>query len=290
MKVSRPKKVVTLAETQSEPTGWSGLWNKYGNTIATAVLLAAAIFMFFKWRQNAADRARNELAATLQTAQSQVDGLRAGRFAATGSSSADTLKAIQQSQTQASSAIEQLIGNADAGASIRAQAFVLRGDLYWYLANLPPLAGSDSEASLRLPESADTLLTKASESYQQVLKDPTFADQHQQINAAHLGLASIAENKGDWDTAGKELQAVINDPNAVSVLAVAAKVQLAGLPELKQPVYIAPPTGIAVASTQPAATMPALMGPFLPTTLPTTMPALPSTMPSLMMPTTKPVH
>jgi hypothetical protein len=267
MKVSRPKKVVSLAETQAEPTGWSGFLNKYGNSIATSVLIAAAIILFFRWRTASAEKAHNELANTLQIAQSQVDGLRSGRFAATGGSSADAMKALQQSQTQATSAIEQLIGNTDAGPQVRAQAFVLRGDMYWYLANLPPLAGSESEASLRLPESPDTLLTKSAESYQQVLKDQTFADQHQQINAAHMGLAAIAENKGDWDTAKKEFDAVINDPNAVPVLADAAKAQLAGLTELKTPVYIAPPSGIA--ATQPVAAVPApMMGPFLPTTMP----------------------
>jgi hypothetical protein len=280
MKVSRPRKVVTLAETQAEPTGWSGFLNKYGNSIATAVLVASAVFLFIRWRQNSAMKAHNEIAAQLQTAQSQVESLHAGRFAAPGASSADIIKAIQQSQTQSTSAIESLIGNSDADAQLRAQAFVLRGDMYWYLANLPPLAGSDSEASLRLPDSSDTLLTKSAESYQQVLKDPAFADQHQQINAAHLGLAAIAENKGDWDTAKKEFEAVANDPNAVPVLADQAKAQASAIAELKNPIYIAPPSGIA--TTAPAPALPVPLGPPLPTTWPTTVPSL--------LPTARPVH
>jgi hypothetical protein len=282
MKVSRPKKVVSLAETQIEPTGWSGFLNKYGNSLATGVLIASAVFLFIRWRANSAERARMEVSELLQTAQSQVEILHSGRFAASAKP-VDMLKSIQQTQTQATSAIERLIGNADADVQVRAQAYVLRGDMYWYLANLPPLPGSSSDPSLQLPESSDSLLTKAGESYQQVLRESAFADQHQQINAAHLGLAAIAENKSDWDKATKEFQAVIDDPNAVAVLAEAAKIELAMMARVKQQVYVAPPSGTP--TTQAVSGLATPLGPMLP---------MPSTMPTIavpaMTPTTKPAH
>jgi hypothetical protein len=132
------------------------------------------------------------------------------------------------------------------------------------------MPGSESEPSLRLSESTDTLLNKATDSYQQILRDPAFANEHEQINIAHLGLSAIAENRGDWAAAQKELETVRDDPSAVKVLADAAKVQLEVLDKLKQPLYVVPPSGVAI--TQPT-TMP--FGPFLtpgaatkPTTLP----------------------
>jgi hypothetical protein len=278
MKPSRPKKSVTLSDVSANAEGWSGFLSRHLNTLSTVILLILAGVMFVRWRMKVAENAKILIATDLSNAQTQVGKLRNGQFPQAGSP-ADLIKAIQETETQASGGLSNVINSSDADEQMKAEAFVLRGDMYWYLANLPPLPGSDSEPTLRLTESTDTLLGKATDSYQQVIA--TFPNQHEQIDTAHLGLAAIAENRGDWTTAEKELKSVVDDTNAIAVLAQQARFQLLELPTLKQPVYVVPPSGIA--TSQPSTTMPTTepaktltFGPFLPagaTTQPTTVPA-----------------
>jgi hypothetical protein len=277
MKPSRPKKSVTLSDVTVNAEGWSGFFSRHLNTISTVILLILAGVMFVRWRMKVAENAKILIATDLSNAQIQVGKLRNGQFPQT--QSADLIKAIREAETQASGGLSNVINSSDADEQMKAEAFVLRGDMYWYLANLPPLPGSDSEASLRLTETTDALLGKATDSYQQVIA--TFPNQHEQIDTAHLGLAAIAENRGDWAAAEKELKSVVDDTNAIAVLAQQAKFQLLELPTLKQPVYVVPPSGIATSqpSTMPASTQPEKtlnFGPFLPTgapSQPTTAPA-----------------
>ena len=189
-------------------------------------------------------------------------------------SPADWIKYIQTQETGADAAISNLLNSSDATATTRARAFVFRGDLYWNLANLPQLPGAETEANLRLPQSSDALLQKSFDAYSEVTKNPTYADQHEILDDAHLGLAAIAENRGDWKTAESEFNAVVNDPNSISVLVDQAKIGLLELPLLQKKLYVAPPSGIGPA-TMPVDT--GLLGPIGP---------MPST---LQLPTTTPV-
>jgi len=276
MKPSRPTKAVKLSEVSAESDGWAGFLSRHLNTISTVILLIVAGVMLVRWRMKVAENAKMLIGADLSNAQTQIGKLRGGQFPQT-QSPADLIKAIQQTENQASAGLSSVINSTDADETMRAEAFVLRGDMYWYLANLPPLPGSGSEPSLRLAESTETLLGKATDSYQQVLA--AFPNQHEQIDTAHLGLAAIAENRGAWDSASKELNDVINDPDAEAVLVTQAKIQLEALTTLKQPVYVVPPTGTATS---------------LPTTMPEKNPQsgsfLPpgSTIPSATRPTTSP--
>ncbi len=145
--------------------------------------------------------------------------------------------------------------------------------MYWYLANLPQMPGSDTEATLRLSESNDVLLQKSTDSYQQVIKDPALANQSESINQAHLGLEAIAENHRDWTAAQKELHAVIDDSNSVPVLVDLAKTKLDALPALEQPVYVLPPSGVATSQPATAPTVSLPFGPALPSTKLTTKPS-----------------
>jgi hypothetical protein len=84
-----------------------------------------------------------------------------------------------------------------------------------------------------------------------VIKNSTYADQHEELAGAHLGLAAIAENRNDWTTAQTELTIVQNDPNALTVLVDLAKLQLAEIPSLQKKLYVAPPTGIGPVALSP---------------------------------------
>lgn len=269
---ARPKKVVSLADTSIETDGWLGFLKRNLNTMSTVALLILAGVMLVRWRMRSAENARILVGNDLASAQAQVGSLRNGFL---DKRPADQIKAINEAQTQASASIDNVINSSDATERMKADAYLLRGDMYWYLANLPPLPGSESEPSLRLSDSSDLLLQKSSDSYQQVVKDPALANEHEAIDSAHLGLAAIAENRGNWDEARKELQAVKEDPNAVKVLAEQAGDQLDSLSSLQHPLYVAPPNGVT--SNQPTSGPVLPFGPELPNGF-----QLPSTMPSTM--------
>jgi hypothetical protein len=283
MKPSRPTKAVNLSNVSANTDGWSGFFARHLNTISTVILLILAGVMLVRWRMKVTENAKILIGADLSNAQTLVGKLHSGFLQG---QPADIIKTIQQTENQASAGLSNVINSTDADERMRAEAFVLRGDMYWYLANLPPLPGSESEPTLRLTESAATLLGKASDSYQQVLS--AFPNQHEQVDTAHLGLAAIAENRGDWELAAKEFNPVINDPNAVDVLAEEAHRQLDLIHLIKQPVYVVPPSGIA--TSQPT------FGPFLPpgatsqaATQPTTSPADAFNSILKNLPTTQPV-
>jgi hypothetical protein len=302
MKASRPTKVITNASAP-QSAGWMGILRRQANNILTALLVVAAIAMLIRWRIQSSANAKIAIANELSTAQLQVQQL-AGSLRSTAPA-ADLQKTINQHQNAANQAISSVLNSSDADGKLRAQALIARGDMYWDLANIPTAQG------VQLSESSSAYLQKAWEAYQEVLKNSTYADQHESLSIAHLGLAAIAENRAasgsnpaDWATAKQEFEAVANDPNALEVLAVAAKNQLAMIPDLQTtkyylaPVVETPPALPATTqATTQASTMPTVllpMGPPMPAHLPTTLPKVPGTMPTLttgrshMTPTTAP--
>lgn len=244
---------------------------KYGNAAAMVLLLCAAVYFIVQWRMNAAAQSRMAIATQLSTAQAAVQSLRSPNMLR---QSPQEIAAFRdQVSAKATDAISSVL-TTSTDAAQRAGALVARGDLNWQLANLPPLPGATTQPALRPTDKPSIMLDKAEASYKQVLSDSTFADQHEAIAAAHLGLAAIAENRNDWDSAKKNYQAVIKsqpDSPAASV----ARLQLAAVAGLEKPIPL-------VATTEPVATIGPVFHPMPPTTMPTKRAAA--------MPTTRPAH
>jgi hypothetical protein len=293
MKASRPSKIITNA-APPEDHGWLGVLRRQANNILTVLLVIAAIAMLIKWRMRTAEAAKMTVNAQLLSAQSRVEQVRDAIFTDfQGDPSADPprkprvpseeLKTLNLLLSEANSAISNVLNSSDADARMRAGAFIARGDLYWYLANLPPLPGSATQPSLQLGEPADIMLQKSSDAYQEVLKNSTYADQHDAIATAHMGLAAIAENKRDWTAARQEFDAVVNDSKAQKVLQTAAKAQIDQLPDLqKSQAYLASAEGTPAAKAQQDAALQSIDA-FKATTQASTAPStMPSTMPATM--------
>jgi hypothetical protein len=284
MNAPRKKQVVALPDSH-EFSGWIGLIKKHANTALTVLLLIAAVAMFIRWRMKSAEMARQSIGTELSNARTYVRQLLPAEMPVYRNGmlmpSADVLRAIQDIQNKANASISNVLGSSDADTAMRAQALELRGDLYWELANLPPVPGSTTQPGLTLTDSSDALLQKAWDAYQEVIKNSTYADQHEQLDGSHLGLAAIAENRNDWAAAKKELETVRDDSNALPVLAEEAKMQLFALPELQKKMYIPPPSGIAQTTVTPA-------GPPAPSLPPSTQFTLPSVIRSVPPATTKP--
>jgi hypothetical protein len=286
MNAPRRKQVVALPDAH-ELGGFGGLVKKHVNNALTVLLVIAAIAMFVRWRMRSAEIAKLTVANELVNARSQIDQLRQIQLAFMPP--LDLIHNVQSIESTANAAISNVLNSSDADAHLRASALVLRGDLYWDLANLPPLPGSTTQPSLALTDSNDTLLQKSWDSYEEVLKNSTYADQYEQLGSAHLGVAAIAENRGDWAAAQKELETVTGDPNSPAALISVAKVQLLQLPEIQKKMFIAPPTGIGPVTIAPASAGGGPIGSAAPVSPPTTQFVLPDLTSPVKASTTIPV-
>ena len=107
------------------------------------------------------------------------------------------------------------------------------------------------------------------------------------FGAHSLGLAAVAEERGDWDAAKRNYEAVVNDSNVPTALKDYAKQREDMLADLRKKPFL----GTAAVSPSPS-TRPLVFGPETPQTAPapTTAP-VPATVPSiapLPLPTTQP--
>jgi hypothetical protein len=283
MKPERRKKVVSIADVHSQD-GANSWFHKYGNSLLTGLLIAAAVALLVRWRLSTAAAAKQAILSELASARSLVDQLHS---ADSMGGPADLIRNVQAVESDANSKLSDVLNTSD-DASLRAQALVIRGDLYWQLANLPPLPGATTQPSLNLRSKPDQLLKQAEDAYISVVNTPEFAVVHDAVNSARLGLAAIAENRNDWVTATKQFDAVKEDPFASGEKVAAANIQLSMITNpvnsIQDPTYVAPPSGT------PPTTLPA-MGPVLPTTLPvtpTTLPRIATTLQAATLPTTHP--
>src|SRR4051812_37267433 len=231
----------------------------YADRILLVVVLVLLVIVLIRWRVNAAAERTSQVANDLATARGAVRKLQNIRMVGPG----DRLAAERsQSMDEVNAAISSIAENAGrSDASLQAQALVTRGDLYWTLANLPPIPGAATQPSLQLPSSSEEYLNKAAEAYQQVLK--TYPDQKEAALSANFALAAIAENRHNWDEASAIYERIKNSDADKMYKDLAAE-RLKLLPELKEPILL------GTLTTKPAPLAPLVMAP---TTQATSQPA-----------------
>jgi hypothetical protein len=255
MKPVRLVKKKQISEALSkELDGFPGFLRRWGNTILTTALVAVSVVMLVRWRLLSAEQARLELLNSLTNARDCVTSLRPGNLPAT--STPEYLAGLRADRASRATADSTSVLNTTNDSSLKAEALITRGDLYWQLANFPELPGAATQPSLRSSESREELLNKAADAYNEVLKSDALVKQHDAMVSAHFGLAAIAENRGEWDTARRELELIVNDTDALPVLVEQAKQQLAGLNEIESPLYLSPATQPASEAMLPPATNP----------------------------------
>src|SRR5690606_3349199 len=117
-------------------------------------------------------------------------------------------------ESSALPALDSVINDPSQG-KLHAQALVTRGDLYWTLANLPPAPGAATQPTLRIAKTAAQYLTLAENAYQRASDqkaDPISAA------VARLGLAAIAENRGQWEEARAIYEGLAGDETVLPSL------------------------------------------------------------------------
>jgi tetratricopeptide (TPR) repeat protein len=214
---------------------------------------------------------------------------------------AEQLAALRKEHARdVESSVSEVIANSD-DPKVLAQAWVVRGDLNWQLANFPSLPGAATRPELNTDKPSDEYLSAAADAYGKVLQPPLNEDR-ESVTAARLSLANIAENRGQWDKAKEYFQQVADDSAAGKGFQDWAKICLDDLKAVEKPAFVGSGTAQIPAripgnpiefgpalpsniSTLPSTTLPATM----PATAPSTQPSvsgLPSTQPSIFSPPT----
>jgi len=150
---------------------------------------------------------------------------------------------------------EVLNDSSDSDTTLRADAYTIRGDLYWTLANSPVFSEATTRPMLAMKEPPDTLLSEAEADYRHVVDQ--YPSQLMDWATAQFGLAAIAENRSNWDEAQKRLEEVENRSDAPDMLKSTAQIQTGLLERIRQPVLVGPypttvPTTAPTAATPPA--------------------------------------
>ncbi len=158
-----------------------------------------------------------------------------------------------------------------------AEALVARGDLNWIIANYPELADGENAPAVPTDEQRATALEEARTAYERILGN--YPNITMAALSARMGLAAIAENRGDWDAARQQYEAVASDEAFPESFRQEARQRLETLDKVRKPVLLVearPPVMEAstAAPTTAPTTAPVIEPEPLPATAPTTAPAV----------------
>jgi hypothetical protein len=218
----------------------------YGGRIALALVVLTALALLVNYRI----RSKREDLAAAQTGVAEV------REAVTQLGSPNLMgppeqlaMRRQQMISDATAAIERVNEHSE-DPKLLAQAAVLRGDLFWTIANLTEVPGAATRPALALEPKPDVALDQAQSAYKRVVDG--YPGEQLPAVTSRFGLAAVAEN-----------QAIGADANTPAVYKTQATQRLRLLASLQKGVYLATATQPATPSTGAVA--------------PTTVPAAPST-------------
>jgi tetratricopeptide (TPR) repeat protein len=229
----------------------------HGSKILLGITLLLALVILNNWRNRSNLQVEENIKVSLGSARDALQQL--PNLELTIPDMAAVASRRASVRTTVDSALDTVIANAQT-PMLRGEAQLVRGDLYWTLANLPDLPGAATQPALQLPQPRQQLLEQAAAAYGKAISD--YPDLPTVRVTAQLGLAAVLQNQGKWDEVRK-LYEVIAAQTDLPAYATAAQQQLRLLPQ------ISVPRKIQSITTQPATapiTLPA--GPEAPSTQP----------------------
>jgi predicted negative regulator of RcsB-dependent stress response len=262
--------------------GFPYYWRTYGSQALLVVLIALIVFMLVRyWNEKKARQAEELTSSMAQVQQNlrELDQLPMGYMSLPSDKLADERKRIAQ---DADAAIANVLSTAK-DSKLVAAAWSARGELDWKLANLPDPPGAETQPALAVGNK-DTLLSDSRSAFEQVLQ-PQYSSDVEDVFAARLGLAAIAENQNQWDKAREQYQAIADAASMPGAFKQYAHERIADLPKYERPVYLGPPATLPSLLNKPqtAATEPSVLGPTVPAQ------SAPASQPSTPAPTTEPM-
>jgi hypothetical protein len=221
---------------------------QYQSQIALGLVLIALAIVLVRYRMNAAEQRLIDAQTNLSIASDDLQRLNSFP----GSDLQGFMKGREDFYSEGLQRADDALQKApDSQPVLKAQALVLKGDFNFNMANFPELPGAATQPSLKPAESEETLLSNASDAYNEVLQ--SYASEKFAVTAAHFGLGAVAENRAAWDAAKAQYQAIV-DSDAETPYKNLANIRLAMLPQLSQPVAVdLPATQPTAATTQPTA-------------------------------------
>ncbi len=253
------------------------IWRDHGNKLMLVLIGVLLVIILVRYRM--AESALREKTAkdALSKAEAELAELQELPFWRYPE------EAIAVNFSQAAGLVEDDVNAALKSAddpAVRARAYLARGNLNLIWARFPALPVAATRPSLKPQHSREEYLTSAENAYNEVLRDP-LSRNHEAVWSARLGLAAAAEERGDWDAAKKDYEAIANDSAAPTALKDYAKQREEMLADLRKKPYFGTATTIpSVPSTRRV-----ILGPEAPQT--TT--AVPSTAPAQKAPSSAPV-
>ncbi len=161
---------------------------QYQSQIALVLVLIALAVVLIRYRMNAAEQRLFDAQTSLSLASDNLQHL---ENSPSGADPQILMKSREDVYAEGLQQADDAFQKApDSQLVLKAQALVLKGDLNFNMANFPELPGAATQPSLRPSESEDTLLTNASDAYNQVLQN--YASEKFAVTAAHFGLAAVA--------------------------------------------------------------------------------------------------
>jgi hypothetical protein len=216
----------------------------YAGRILTVLLIVVLGFLLLRYRaqskQQQFETTRINLASARE-ATYQLNGL-VGGFRAP----AEMAQLRGSLLKEANAALDATLANADT-ETIKAEATVARGDLYWTAANLPDLPGAATQPALALPQPREELLSAAESAYQQVVSG--FPNEQLARATALMGLGAIAENRRKFDEAEAYYKQLKDGPNTPDLFKALAESRIQQIPLISKERRLVTATQ---PSTQPA--------------------------------------
>lgn len=241
----------------------------HANKILVGVIVVCLLFLLYRHRTNSAEQSRELAKESLTNARmgmmqlKQVDQMNANDLAR----ASERKKLIDQVQL----AIDQILSSTSdsSDAPLRAEASVLRGDLLWEVANLPPLPGASTLPAAVAPPTTRESLDSAEAAYRETLVK--YPNQSIPRVASLLALAAIEENRGNWEKALEQYKIVEDDTTIPQLYRSVAKARQEVIPTIRNRTFLGKFSSTAPAtapSTAPAIETAASMPATAPTTNP----------------------
>jgi tetratricopeptide (TPR) repeat protein len=234
--------------------GWPEFFQQNASRILLGLTLAVLAVLIVRYRVASSQQRLLTARASAVRARQDLEHLKQDVQLSSGPPELLAARRDQLTAQVLAELSEVLNDSTDSDTALRADAYGVRGDLYWTLANSPVFPEATTRPALALKDSPDTLLGEAEADYRHVIEQ--YPSQLMDWASAEFGLAAIAENRSNWDEAQKRYEEVENRADAPDMLKSTAQIQMGLLSRLRQPILVGPYPA-TVATSEPATSQPA---------------------------------
>jgi hypothetical protein len=210
-------------------------WQDAGGKYLLAAIAVVVIVILIRYRMSSNREAAVRAMDSLAQARLMIEQMERLSLQASFLPPQQAAVTRRQFYNDVTNAINDATARSDE-KQIAAEALVAKGDLNWTAAQMPALAGASTQPSLQFKDPKE-LLASASDAYQNVLN--SYPDVIHAAIAARFGLAAIAENRGDFDAARKQYEAIAQGAKDIAAYQQLANERLKMLDELRKPVIMA---------------------------------------------------